>query len=116
MIKELVNDADFDAAVASGNVLVDFNATWCGPCRMMGQIFKAIEGDYPEVTFLSVDVDKHPELAKKFNVHSIPAMFFYKDGKKVQVVLEEGNEDFLLGSRPEDEFTEILDKTFSLKK
>lgn len=113
MIKVLENTQDFDSEVSSGKVVVDFNATWCGPCRMMGRIMESIKGDYPDVTFLSVDVDRHPEIANRFQVSSIPAMHFYKDGKHIDVVTPDGTEDYLLGSRPEDDFRDILDSTFN---
>lgn len=52
---------------------------------MMGQIMENIETDFPTVKFLKVDVDKFPEITAKFNISSIPDMYFFKDGKKIEV-------------------------------
>ena len=112
MIKVLANQADFDSEVKTGNVLVDFNATWCGPCRMMSQVFDSLEGDYPDVKILKVDVDKFPELSNRFGISSIPNMIFFKAGQKAKVKIEGADQDSLIGSLPEDEFREVLDNTF----
>jgi len=76
--------AELDAAVKSGKALVDFWATWCGPCMMMGE---KIESDLvpamPDLTVVKVNVDEAPELAAAFGIMSIPALFCYRDGKKV---------------------------------
>ena len=75
---------ELDAAVAKGKVLVDFWATWCGPCMMMGQrIEKELVPAHPEITIVKVNVDEAPELAAKFGIMSIPALFCFKDGRKV---------------------------------
>lgn len=83
MHKEVKNEADFNAAIATGKVLVDFWATWCGPCRMMGQMLETqIEPQMPDLTVVKVNVDEAPELAAKFGVMSIPSLFCFKDGVK----------------------------------
>lgn len=114
MIKILKNSEDFEKEIKEGNVVVDFNATWCGPCRMMGQIMDEIEADYPTVKFLKVDVDNFGEIAAKYNISSIPDMYFFKDGIKVDVLIDGEKENDLLGSRPEEDFRQILKDTFSL--
>ena len=64
-------------------VLIDFYADWCGPCRMMGPIVEEIAAEHPEYKVAKVNVDEEPELAAKFGVMSIPALFVIKEGKTV---------------------------------
>lgn len=114
MIVILNNKEDFEKEIAQGNTVVDFFATWCGPCRMMGQIMENIEADFPTVKFLKVDVDKFPEITAKFNISSIPDMYFFKDGKKIEVDSDGKKENDLLGARPEETFRDILAASFGL--
>jgi thioredoxin 1 len=83
MHKEITTEDQLDAEIASGKVLLDFWATWCGPCQMMGKLIDSeIVPAMPGLKVLKVNVDEAPALAAKFNVMSIPALFCYKDGVK----------------------------------
>ena len=66
---------------APGTVLLDFFATWCGPCRMVGPLVEAIAEEHPEYTVCKIDVDAEPELAQQFQVFSIPTLVVLKNGK-----------------------------------
>jgi thioredoxin 1 len=84
MHKEVKTMAELDAETKSGKVLVDFWATWCGPCMMMGERIAAeLEPAMPDLTVVKVNVDEAPDVAASFGIMSIPALFCFKDGAKV---------------------------------
>lgn len=113
MIKILENLEDFVNIIKSDkNVLVDFNATWCGPCRMMGRVIEDIESDYSDITFLKVDTDRFPQIAEQFGVMSIPTLVGFIDGKRTFIAEEGEKKEVLLGARDEDSFRTVLDDTF----
>ena len=64
-------------------VLVDFWASWCGPCRMVVPIVEQIAEEYPEYKIVKVNVDEEPELAAQFGVMSIPSLMVFKNGEVV---------------------------------
>ena len=81
---EVKTREELNAAIARGRVLVDFWATWCGPCQMMGQkIASELLPQMPDLKVVKVNVDEAPGLAAAFDVMSIPALFCYKDGRHV---------------------------------
>lgn len=84
MAVQKLTTKEFDAAVASGAVLIDFFATWCAPCRMLAPSVHALAEDTPNLKVYQVDVDEEPALAARFRVMSIPTLVLLKDGKPVK--------------------------------
>lgn len=67
---------------AEGSVLVDFNATWCGPCRMMKPILEAFAKMHKDVKVVGVDIDENEELAEQYKVSTIPCLVVFKNGEE----------------------------------
>lgn len=83
-----VTDTTFVEETKEGLVLIDFWATWCGPCRMQAPILEQLsqEIDEDELKILKMDVDENPETARQFGIMSIPTLMFKKDGEVVKQV------------------------------
>ena len=85
-----VTDADFEQEVEkhAGVAVVDFWATWCGPCRMIAPILEQLSVEYAgKVRVAKLDVDTNQKTSTRFNVRSIPTLLFFKDGKLVDQVI-----------------------------
>ncbi len=78
-----IQDNKLENEIKDGKVLVDFNATWCGPCRMLKPILEEYSQD-ATVKILSVDVDKNEELARKYNILSIPCLIVFENGQEIK--------------------------------
>ena len=78
-----VNKENFQKEIMESDrtVLVDFWASWCGPCRMVSPIVDEIATEHPEIKVCKINVDEESELAAQFGVMSIPSLFVIKDGK-----------------------------------
>jgi thioredoxin 1 len=86
---DAVSQDDFEDVVvkASGKVLVDFWAEWCGPCRMVGPVLNELAGDHPDVTFVKLNVDEAPEVAQRFAVMNIPTLLAFEGGEVRQRIV-----------------------------
>ena len=96
-------EADNATAASGLPQVIDFNATWCGPCRMFAPTFEKMEKKYEgKITFLSVDVDENPDMAAQYEVQSIPTVVYIDaEGKTVDVTV---------GLLSEEEFDARLQK------
>ena len=89
MIKH-INEKEFNMEVLKeeGIVVVDFFATWCGPCKMLAPVFEqAGEEMKNDATFLKVDIDQSLELAQQFRISTVPTMMIFKNGKPVETLV-----------------------------
>ncbi|HEY0529843.1 MAG TPA: thioredoxin [Gemmatimonadaceae bacterium] len=85
-----VTDSDFETQIENhkGLAVVDFWATWCAPCRMIAPVLDQLAAEYQgKAKVAKVDVDTNIKTSTKFNVRSIPAILFFKDGKLVDQVI-----------------------------
>lgn len=80
-----VNESNFEEEVLNSKtkVLVDFNAVWCGPCRMLGPILDEYQENHDNIKIVSINVDDNSNLARKYNVFSIPCLVVIKDGEEI---------------------------------
>ena len=79
-----INSDKFEEEVLKSKtpVLVDFDADWCGPCKMLGPIIEEEAKENDKVKFVSVNIDDNEELAEQYNVFTIPCLVLFKDGKE----------------------------------
>lgn len=92
---------NYDSVIATDKaVLIDFFATWCGPCKMMSPVIDKIANEHPEYVIGKVDVDEDPELAQAFGVMSIPTLVVMKNGEVAKQNI---------GAIPEDQVLSLLE-------
>ena len=79
--------------------IIDFYASWCGPCRMVSPLVDELAEEHPEFKFCKVNVDEQPELANRFKIMSIPSLISFKDGNL---------KDMSVGAKPKEQILEML--------
>lgn len=101
-MERILNNNNFDETIKNGVVLVDFWATWCGPCKMLVPNVEEIAKEYEGRAVVGkVDVDENPDLAERFGIMSIPALFVFVNGEV---------KEKLIGYRLKMQIAEVLDK------
>ena len=95
MIKHISTIAELEEEIKNGVVLVDFFATWCGPCRMLSPILEEVAKENPFLTVLKVNVDEATQLAATFGIQSIPTLILFKGGQQIDVKLGYQNKNQL---------------------
>lgn len=80
MLKEIKNN---NLDINNGLILVDFYATWCGPCRMMHPVIDSVSSENGNLIVAKVDVDGNEDLARQYGIMSVPTFLLFKDGKLI---------------------------------
>ena len=103
MLIEIKTAEEYEKYYQTGEVLVDFNAVWCGPCRMLAPILEDLDRlqYFPNLKILSVDVDKVPVISNRYGIESIPTLLYFKDGKLLKKAL---------GYMPLDDLKRFIEK------
>lgn len=84
---KIINSQEFDNTIESGVVVVDFFATWCGPCKMLSPVIDELSGELENVNFVKVDIDQSMDLAQKFRIVSVPTLKVFKNGEEVDTLM-----------------------------
>lgn len=96
-----LTEQNFEETIKDGVVMVDFWAPWCGPCRMIAPVIDKLAADYAgKAKICKVNTDEQQTLASKFGIRSIPTIYFYKNGEKV---------DEMIGAASEQAFKDKID-------
>ena len=82
MLKHINSKAEFEENINNGTVLVDFFATWCGPCKMLSPVLEEIAKE-TDVLVLKIDVDEVGDLAAEYAIQAVPTLILFKNGKKI---------------------------------
>ena len=80
-----INTGEFDSEVLNhrGVVIVDFYATWCGPCKMLTPVLESIDNEMENIKVVKVDIDESRRLAMNYGIQSVPTIKIFKDGREV---------------------------------
>lgn len=77
------NESSFEQLIAGETVLVDFYATWCGPCKMLGPVLEEMAEERNIISIVKIDVDECPSLAQRYGIMSVPSLLLFKNGQLV---------------------------------
>lgn len=99
----ITDEAAFDTLITSNPLtVIDFTASWCGPCKLVGPLMDQLAAEYGDkITVAKLDIDTNKPVAKRFGIKSIPAVLYFKQGEQVDIVI---------GAKPYSEFSTTLEK------
>ncbi|WP_235071080.1 thioredoxin [Leptolyngbya sp. Heron Island J] len=99
----ITDEAAFDTLITSNPLtVIDFTASWCGPCKLVGPLMDQLATEYGDkITVAKLDIDNNKPVAKRFGIKSIPAVLYFKQGEQVDIVI---------GVKPYSEFSTTLEK------
>ena len=97
MLKHINTVEEFEKLIQEELVLVDFFATWCGPCKMLSPVLEEVANENPNLLVLKIDVDEIGPLAARYGIQAIPTIMLFKKGQRVDTRLGYQNKNQLLG-------------------
>jgi thioredoxin len=98
---KVIKGNEFDGAISSGTVLVDFYADWCVPCQQLSPVLEELSNQYiGKVEFTKVDIDESPELVERFGIMGVPTVIVFKDGEIVKQ---------MTGYQPKEMYAQSID-------
>lgn len=102
-MNEITSDDIPDIINENKNVILDFYATWCGPCKMVVPILEELSEQYEDVSFNKIDADENPEVTKSYGVRGLPTVIFVKNGEVART---------LVGSKTKGDIESTIQQTF----
>lgn len=96
MLKHITSREEFLDAIKEGTVIVDFYATWCGPCKMLTPVLEQLSEENPDLIVLKVDVDEVGSLAAQFGIQAVPTLLLFKGGQQIDTRMGYQNKNQLL--------------------
>lgn len=96
-----ISEKDFKELLNDDLTVVDFSASWCGPCKMLAPVIDEISKEYENIKFYNLDVDECDELVEKYNISSVPTIIILKNKEEI---------DREIGFKTKDDLTEMLNK------
>lgn len=95
------NGENYESLIEKGLIAIQYYATWCGPCKMLGPILESISEERKDLTFYRIDIDKYRAQATEVGIRSVPTIVLYRDGKEV---------DRVSGYQPKEKVLQWLDQ------